>query len=135
MERRIQSGRFHDEKGLALPPAAANDSHYLCEDDAHAQDVMLCIQTGKSIHDTARMKFDGTQFFVKNHEEMSRVFKDSPDVLTRTLAIAARCSLRLEKVANPFPEFGVPAGYTIDRYFVHVTREGFARRLETLRPL
>ncbi len=96
---------------------------------------MLCIQTGKSIHDTGRMKFDGTQFFVKNHDEMARVFKDSPEVLSRTLDIAERCSLRLEKVANPFPQFEVPPGYTIDSYFVHVTREGFSRRLETLRPL
>src|ERR1700758_1681552 len=135
MEHRIHPGLFQLEKDLGLPLVATNDSHYLCEDDAHAQDVMLCIQTGKSIHDTGRMKFDGTQFFVKNHDEMYRVFKDSPDVLTRTLDIAKRCSLRLEKVANPFPQFEVPSGYTIDSYFVHVTREGFARRLETLRPL
>ena len=114
------------EKDLGLPLVATNDSHYLCEDDAHAQDVMLCIQTGKSIHDTARMKFDGTQFFVKNHDEMYRVFKDSPEVLTRTLDIAERCSLRLEKVATPFPQFDVPPGSTIDSYFVHVSREGFA---------
>ena len=96
------------KKISVLPLVATNDSHYLCEDDAHAQDVMVCIQTGKSIRDTARMKFDGTQFFVKNHDEMYRVFKDSPEVLTRTLDIAERCSLRLEKVANPFPEFEVP---------------------------
>jgi len=135
MEHRIHPGLFKLEKDLGLPLVATNDSHYLCEDDAHAQDVMVCIQTAKSIRDSARMKFEGTQFFVKNHDEMCRVFKDSPDVLTRTLDIAERCSLRLEKVANPFPEFAVPPGYTIDSYFVHVTREGFARRLETLRPL
>src|SRR6202049_4248605 len=135
MEHRIHPGLFQLEKDLGLPLVATNDSHYLCEDDAHAQDVMLCIQTGKSIHDTARMKFDGTQFFVKSHDEMSRVFKDSPQVLPRPLDIAERCSLRLEKVVNPFPQFEVPPGYTIDSYFVHVTREGFARRLETLRPL
>src|ERR1700680_3662531 len=135
MEHRIHPSLFQLEKDLGLPLVATNDSHYLCEDDAHAQDVMLCIQTGKSIHDTGRMKFDGTQFFVKNGDEMYRVFKDSPQVLPRTLDIAERCSLRLEKVANPFPQFEVPPGYTIDSYFVHVTREGFARRLETLRPL
>src|SRR6202051_454643 len=135
MEHRIHPGLFQLEKDLGLPLVATNDSHYLCEDDAHAQDVMLCIQTGKSIRDTARMKFEGTQFFVKSHDEMYRVFKDSPEVLSRTLDIAERCSLRLEKVATPFPQFEVPAGYTIDSYFVHVTREGFARRLETLRPL
>jgi DNA polymerase-3 subunit alpha len=135
MEHKIHPGLFQLEKELGQPMVATNDSHYLCEDDAHAQDVMLCIQTGKSIHDTQRMKFDGNQFFVKSHDEMQRVFKDSPDVLTRTLDIAERCSLRLEKVATPFPQFDVPAGYTIDSYFVHVTREGYARRMEALRPL
>src|ERR1700736_3032297 len=135
MEHRIHPNLFQLEKDLGLPLVATNDSHYLCEDDAHAQDVMLCIQTGKSIRDTARMKFEGTQFFVKSHDEMYRVFKDSPEVLSRTLDIAERCSLRLEKVATPFPQFEVPPGYTIDSYFVHVSREGFARRMEALRPL
>src|SRR5579864_3911785 len=135
MEHRIHPGLFRLEKDLGLPLVATNDSHYLCEDDAHAQDVMVCIQTGKSIRDTARMKFEGTQFFVKNHDEMYRVFKDSPNVLSRTLEIANRCNLRLEKVATPFPQFDVPPGYTIDSYFVHVTRQGFGRRLEALRPL
>jgi DNA polymerase III subunit alpha len=133
MEHRIHPDLFRLEKELGLPLVATNDSHYLCEDDAHAQDVMVCIQTGKSIQDVNRMKFQGNQFFVKNHEEMSRVFKDSPDVLSRTLAIAERCNLRLEKVSNPFPHFEVPEGFTTDSYFEHVTRQGFARRMELLR--
>ena len=134
-EQRIHSNLFRLEKELGLPLVATNDSHYLCEDDAHAQDVMLCIQTGKSIQDTNRMKFQGTDFFVKSHDEMHRVFKDAPDVLSRTLGIAERCNLRLEKISNPFPHFDVPDGFTLDSYFEHVSREGFARRLETLRPL
>src|SRR5207244_12953121 len=88
---------------------------------------------GKSIQDPNRMKFEGTDFYVKSHDEMYQVFKDAPDVLTRTLGIAERCHVRLEKVSNPFPHFDVPAGYTLDSYFEHVTREGFARRLESLR--
>src|SRR6202451_707573 len=135
MEHRIHPNLFRLEKELGMPMVATNDSHYLCEDDAHAQDVMLCIQTGKSIQDTNRMKFQGTDFYVKSHDEMFRVFKDAPDVLSRTLAIAERCSTRLEKVSNPFPHFDVPAGYTLDSYFEHVTREGFARRLDVLRSL
>jgi DNA polymerase III subunit alpha len=134
-EHRIHSNLFRLEKELGLPLVATNDSHYLCEDDAHAQDVMLCIQTGKSIQDTNRMKFQGTGFFVKSHDEMYRVFKDAPDVLSRTLGIAERCNMKLEKISNPFPHFDVPAGFTLDSYFEHVTREGFARRLETLRAL
>src|SRR6266567_1818765 len=135
MEHRIRPHLLQLEKDLGVPMVATNDSHYLCEDDAHAQDVMLCIQTGKSIQDTNRMKFQGTGFFVKSHDEMQRVFKDAPDVLSRTLGIAERCNMRLEKINNPFPHFDVPVGFTLDSYFAHVTREGFARRLETLRAL
>jgi DNA polymerase-3 subunit alpha len=133
MEHRIRSGLFQLEKDLGLPMVATNDSHYLCEDDAHAQDVMLCIQTGKSIQETNRMKFEGTQFYVKNGEEMLRVFKDAPEVVSRTLDIAERCNLRLEKVPSPFPHFDVPEGFTLDSYFEHITRQGFARRMENLR--
>ncbi len=135
MEHRIHPHLFRLEKDLGLPLVATNDSHYLCEDDAHAQDVMVCIQTGKSIQDVNRMKFQGSGFYVKSHDEMYRVFKDSPEVLSRTLAIAERCNTRLEKVSNPFPHFDVPAGYTLDSYFEHITRLGFARRLDALRAL
>src|ERR1700687_1082153 len=135
LEHRIHSGLFQLEKDLGLPLVATNDSHYLCEDDAHAQDVMLCIQTGKSIQETNRMKFEGTQFYVKNGDEMLRVFKDAPQVLSRTLDIAERCNLRLEKVPSPFPHFDVPDGFTLDSYFEHITRQGFARRMESLRTL
>ena len=134
-EHKIHPYLFRLEKELAVPLVATNDSHYLCEEDAHAQDVMVCIQTGKSIQDANRMKFQGTGFYVKSHDEMYRVFKDAPDVLSRTLAIAERCNLRMEKVSNPFPHFDVPAGYTPDSYFEKITREGFARRLESLRVL
>ena len=132
-EHQIRSGLFQLEKDLGLPLVATNDSHYLCEDDAHAQDVMLCIQTGKSIQETNRMKFEGTQFYVKNSDEMLRVFKDAPEVVSRTLDIAERCNLRLDKVPSPFPHFDVPEGFTLDSYFEHITRQGFARRMESLR--
>jgi DNA polymerase-3 subunit alpha len=134
-EHQIHPGLFRLEKDVDLPLVATNDSHYLCEDDAHAQDVMVCIQTGKTIQEPNRMKFEGAGFYVKSHDEMYRVFKDSPDVLSRAVAIAERCNIRLEKVKNPFPHFDVPAGYTLDSYFEHATREGFARRLEALREL
>ena len=135
MEKKIHPALFQLEKELGIPMVATNDSHYLCEEDAAAQDTMVCIQTGKSLQDTNRMKFEGNQFFVKSYDEMYRVFKDAPDVLNRTMDIAERCSVRLEKVGNPFPHFDVPPGFTTDSYFEHVTREGFAKRLESLRVL
>src|SRR5437660_212469 len=135
MEHRIHPHLFRLEKDLGLPLVATNDSHYLSEDDAHAQDVMVCIQTGKSIQDPNRMKFQGSQFYVKSHDEMYQVFKDSPDVLAHTLVIAERCNLRLDKVSNPFPHFDVPEGYTLDSYFEQVTRQGFGLRMEPIREL
>src|SRR5258708_7772884 len=112
-ERRIHSDLFRLEKDLGIPMVATNDSHYLCEDDAHAQDVMICVQTGKSIHDTNRLKFQTNQFFVKTSEEMGRVFKDRPDVLSRTLAIAARCNFKLHKLTNRFPALNRPEAATL----------------------
>ncbi len=134
-EKRIQDNLLKLEQDLGLPLVATNDSHYLCEDDSHAQDVMVCIQTGKSIHDTNRLKFHGNQFFVKSYPEMAKVFSGYERVLERTLEIAERCNVRLEKVHDPFPQFEVPTGYSLPDYFEHVTREGFAKRLNILREL
>ncbi|MFI5106030.1 MAG: PHP domain-containing protein, partial [Terriglobales bacterium] len=134
-EHRIHADLFRLEKELGIPMVATNDSHYLCEDDAHAQDVLVCVQTGKSVHDTNRLKFHGNQFFVKSAGEMARLFSGREDVLSRTLAIAERCNFKLNKVKNPFPEFTVPENYTLDSYFEHVARQGFARRWESLGPL
>jgi len=134
-EQRIQNNLLKLEQDLGIPMVATNDSHYLCEDDAHAQDVMVCIQTGKSINDTNRLKFANNQFFVKSYPEMQQVFLGYEQFLHRTLEIAERCNTKLEKVRDPFPQFEVPAGFTIPDYFEHVTREGFVRRLNLLREL
>src|SRR5271167_4345590 len=134
-EDRIQTNLLKLEKELGIPMVATNDSHYLCEDDAHAQDVMVCIQTGKSIHDANRLKFANNQFYVKSYSEMQKAFSGYEQYLHRTLAIAERCNTKLEKIRDPFPQFEVPPGFTIPDYFEHVTREGFARRLNILREL
>jgi DNA polymerase-3 subunit alpha len=134
-EARIQSNLLKLEKELDIPLVATNDSHYLCEDDSHAQDVMLCIQMGKTINDTNRLKFSGNQFYVKSAVEMEKVFSGYEHVLARTLEIAERCNVRLEKVHDPFPKFEVPAGYSLPDYFEHITRQGFANRLNILREL
>ena len=134
-EDRIQNNLLKLEQELGIPMVATNDSHYLCEDDAHAQDVMVCIQTGKSINDTNRLKFANNQFYVKSYPEMQKAFTGYEQYLKRTLEIAERCNTKLEKVKDPFPQFEVPSGFTIPDYFEHVTREGFAQRLNILREL
>jgi DNA polymerase-3 subunit alpha len=130
-ENKIRADLLRLERELAIPLVATNDSHYLCGEDSHAHEVMLCVQTGSKIHDANRFKFDSDQFFVKSADEMAQLFKDSPAAVNRTMEIAERCNLQLHKVDNPFPEFAVPEGHTIDSYFEEVCREGLKRRLDT----
>src|SRR5262245_558289 len=125
--------RISERTGIKV--AATNDCHYMHKDDCRAHDILLCIQTGKTVNDPNRMKFYTDQFYFKTREEMDRVFGEIPFVLDQTVAIAERCNLKLQKVDNPFPEFAVPPGYTIDTYFAKVVRDGFQDRLEYLKPL
>ena len=130
-EKQIHEALFRMERELNIPLVATNDSHYLCGEDSHAHDVMLCVQTGSKVHDKERFRFDSDQFFVKSAEEMERVFPDSAAVLQRTMEIAERCNFKLHAVDNPFPEFAVPEGHTIDSYFEEVCRAGLRKRQET----
>ena len=122
-------------KETGIPLVATNDCHYLKHSDAHAQEVLLCIQTGKTMSDTHRMKFATDQFFFKSAAEMAEVFGELPDALSRTVDIAARCNVRIERIANPFPEFKVPEGHTAGSYFEKAVREGFATRVSFLERL
>ena len=130
-EKQIHDALFRLERELKIPMVATNDSHYLCGEDSTAHDVMLCVQTGSKVHDKERFRFDSDQFFVKSADEMAVMFKDSPRVLERTMEIAERCNLKLSKVDNPFPEFAVPEGHTIDSYFEEVCLQGLRKRLDT----
>ena len=118
-----------------IPLVATNDCHYLGHDDCNAHDVLLCIQTGRLLSDTKRLKFHGDQLFVKSYDEMLSVFGELPDAVWRTAEIAERCETHLDKVANPFPHFDVPAGEDLDSYFEKVSREGFAARRVRLQEL
>jgi len=131
LEKKIHANLFRLEKDLDIPLIATNDSHYIGHDDHHAHDVLLCVQTGSTIHDEKRFRFDGDQFYVKSAEEMLSVFSQTPEVVARTMQFAERCHVKMSKVENPFPQFDVPPGFTIDSYFEKICREGFRRRLDT----
>jgi DNA polymerase-3 subunit alpha len=135
LEKQIRPDLLRLERDLGIPLVATNDSHYICGEDHYAHDVLLCVQTASSIHDSKRFKFDSDQFFVKSADEMHRVFGEIPDVLKRTVAIAERCNAKIEKVKNPFPRFEVPENEDLDSYFEHVCRQGFSKRLEMIRAL
>jgi DNA polymerase III subunit alpha len=126
--------RLSGETGIPL--VVTNDSHYLRAADARAHEIMLCIQTGKTMSDPNRMRFEHPVFYLKSREEMMALFGEVEDALDRTWDIAQRCQLKLDPVAEPFPKFHVPEGHSIDTYFEFVAREGFEKRrvrLESLR--
>src|SRR5580692_1695368 len=132
IEKRVNPKITALARETGIPLVATNDCHYLKHSDAHAQEVLLCIQTGKTMSDTHRMKFATDQFFFKTAEEMAQVFGEIPDALERTVAIADRCNVKIDAMQNSFPDFQVPEGQTVDTYFEAVSREGFASRVPVL---
>ena len=119
-----------------IPLVATNDSHYMRKSDARAHEILLCIQTGKTMSDTSRMRFQQPEFYIKTRNEMLALFGETEDALDRTWEIAQRCQVNLEKVKEPFPKFDVPQDQTTDTYFEFVARQGFEKRrprLEALR--
>src|SRR6266403_1991133 len=126
--------RLSQETGIPL--VATNDSHYLRRDDARAHEILMCIQTGKTMSDPARMHWDHPDFYVKSRDEMMKLFGELEDAVNRPFEIAQRCEVKLEKIKQPFPKFDVPPEHSIDTYFAHVARQGFEKRrprLEALR--
>jgi DNA polymerase-3 subunit alpha len=114
---------------------ATNDVHYLRQGDYQPHDILLCIGTGKTVNDAQRLRYTGDQFFLKTAEQMAAVFAGYEEALQNTLRVAERCNVIIPKGQNHLPSFGVPDGFTLDQYFEHVVREGFAQRLGRLRQL
>ena len=96
-ETRINRDLVSLSKETGIPLVATNDCHYLTQSDAHAQEVLMCIQTGKTMSDAQRMKFATDQFYFKTAEEMAHVFRELPDAVSRTLAIADRCNVKIQR--------------------------------------
>jgi DNA polymerase-3 subunit alpha len=134
-QRAVNSGIPGIARDLGLPMVCTNDVHYLRDTDAHPHDILLCIGTGKGFNDPKRLRYDAKQFFLKTADEMAETFKDYPDALANTLKIAERCNVKLPSGENHLPDFDVPPGFTVDSYFDHVTRTGFAQRLPRLQQL
>jgi DNA polymerase-3 subunit alpha len=132
VEKRINQEIVRLSKETGIPLVATNDCHYLTQADARAQEVLLCIQTGKTMGDTNRMKFPTDQFYFKTAEEMAHIFREVPDSVERTWAIAERCNVKIEQISDPFPEFQLPPGESSDTYFEKIVREGFTGRVSFL---
>lgn len=115
---------------LGIPLVATNDCHYVERSDAKAHDILMCIQTGKTVSDNNRLKHESTEFFIKSPAEMEKPFHDCPEALENTVKIARECNVELD-LGNPrLPSFKVPPGYDLERYLDKVVTDGLHRRFE-----
>ena len=125
-------GKIHQETGIPL--VATNDCHYLREEDSLAHDILLCIQTGKTLTEENRMRFSSSDFYVKSPEEMAELFSDYPDALQNTEKIARRCQVEIPFHQLHLPHFELPEGETNAHYLRSLVEEGIDFRYQPKAP-
>jgi len=111
-------------KDMNIPLVVTNDVHYIRREDAESQDVLMAIQTGKSIDDPGRMKFQSEELYLKSPEEMNLLFGEIPRALQNTLEIAGRCNIEIDFGKYFLPHYAVPQGYTADTYLEELCYRG-----------
>ncbi|MCI6935237.1 MAG: DNA polymerase III subunit alpha [Clostridiales bacterium] len=127
-QRPVNQGVQRLARETGLPLVVTNDAHYLRREDAKMQDVLLCIQTGKTVDDQNRMKFQTEEFYVKSEEELRELFPGLPEAFENTGKIADRCNLEFTFHEYHLPAFPVPQGYTNEGYFRELCYNGFRER-------
>ena len=129
-QRPVNQGIMRIARETGLPLVVTNDAHYLRKEDATMQDVLLCIQTGKTVDDPDRMKFQTEEFYLKSEEELRQLFPNCDEAFENTARIAQRCNLEFVFNQYHLPSFPVPKGYTNEEYFRKLCMEGFKERYE-----
>ncbi len=124
--------RLHNETGIPL--VCTNDAHYLRREDAESHDVLLCIQTGKTVDDEDRMRYEPRNFYLRSTEEMEALFAAYPDAVENTQRIADRCRLEFTFGKYHLPEFKLPEGYDSPTYLRELCEQGFAERYGETKP-
>src|SRR5258705_527415 len=128
-ERTVADGLIGLSREMGIPLVATNDCHYLAREDAEAHEVLLCIQTGKTMQDPDRFRFATDQVYVKSTEEMEALFHGAPDAIRNTLEVAEKCELTLDTERVQLPEFPLPPEFdTAEGYLRAAAREGLSRR-------
>lgn len=127
-QRRVNAGLYRLSAETGIPLVATNDAHYLTQEDAKIQDVLMAVQMGKTVDDPTRMRFETDEFYLKSGEQMAALFPEHPEALENTVRIAERCQVEFEFGKYHLPEFDVPEGYTALAYLEKLCDEGFARR-------
>ncbi len=128
IERRIMTDLLRLAKDLDIPLVATNDSHYTHQHEATAHEALLCVQSGSTLDDPNRFKFDGDGYYIKTAQEMRQLFRDHPEACDNTLLIAERCQVEFNTAANYMPRFPVPDGETEDSWLIKEVEKGLHYR-------
>lgn len=131
-QARVNRELINLSKELEIPLTVSNDVHYLNKDDAKSHDVLLCIQTGKTVNDENRMKFPSDEFYLKSPDEMAALFPENKDALENTVEIANRCNVDIKFHDLHLPDFSVPSEYTHEEYLKKLAVEGMYNRYENV---
>ena len=129
IESRVKSDLLRLGKELDLPLLATNDLHYTLQSDAPAHEALLCVQSGSTLADPKRFKFDNDSFYVKTPAQMRELFKEIPESCDNTLLIAERCNVTLREGENLLPAFTVPAGHTEESWLKREAEHGLIMRM------
>jgi DNA polymerase-3 subunit alpha len=129
IENRAKADLLKLGKELKLPLLATNDLHYTFHEDGPAHEALLCVQSGSTLADPKRFKFDNHEFYLKTSAQMRELFKDIPEACDNTLLIAERCNVTLREGENLLPQFEVPAGQTEDSWLRSLSHAGLTKRL------
>jgi DNA polymerase-3 subunit alpha len=128
VETRVKEDLLKLGRELKLPLLATNDLHYTRHEDAPAHEALLCVQSGSTLADPKRFKFDNDEFYLKTPAQMRELFKDIPEACDNTLLIAERCNVKLREGENLMPAFAVPAGETEDSWLRKESERGLRNR-------
>ena len=127
-QKKANAGLINISKSLDIPLIATNDCHYPEKKDAHFHEILLCIQTGKTMEDKKRMRFSSDQFYFKSPQEMHALFSDYPEALTNTIDVLDKIDLELSLGNSILPNFEVPEGYNLDSYLKELVYKGAVER-------
>ncbi|MGI6629929.1 MAG: DNA polymerase III subunit alpha [Bacillota bacterium] len=127
-QTKVNLGLIRIARELGIPLVATNDIHYVNQEDALAQDVLLCIQTGKTREEENRMRFPTNEFYLKPYQEMEMLFAEYPEALSNSLAIAERCQVDFDFNCLYLPDYKVPENYNINSYLKSLCIEGARKR-------
>ncbi|WP_279588087.1 DNA polymerase III subunit alpha [Salinibacterium sp. ZJ454] len=128
VERRAMADLLRLAKEMDLPLVATNDLHYTHAHDATSHAALLCVQSGSTLDDPNRFKFDADEFYLKSASQMRELFRDYPEACDNTLLIAERCDVSFDENANYMPRYPVPEGETEDTWFTKEVDEGLKFR-------